>query len=76
MFSSYKITANVLQLLAERVETVFYRKANNKDRMFVDICKAKISVFPEGTLFANALMSALFANSCCYAVVLSSRSLM
>jgi hypothetical protein len=34
--------------------------------MFVDICKEKINVFPEGTLFANACTSARIGQRCCY----------
>ena len=35
------ITGNVSQLPVVRFETVVYRKATNKDRMFVGICNAK-----------------------------------
>jgi len=47
-----------LELKEVRFETVVYRKANNKDRMFVDFCKAKINVFRGATAFAKALLSA------------------
>ncbi len=35
------VAANVLQLPVVRIETDVYRKATNKDRMFVAICNAK-----------------------------------
>ena len=41
-------------------------KCLNKDTMFMDICKEKINVFPEGTLFANACTSARIRQRCCY----------
>ncbi len=49
---------NVLELKEVRLETVVYRKTNDKDRMFVDFCKAKRSIFPEEIAFEKSLMSA------------------
>jgi hypothetical protein len=44
-----------LQLPEVRIfETVFYRTAYNKAKYLKDICKAKITVFREAALFANA----------------------
>jgi len=37
----FGLAANVLQLPVVRFETDVYRKATNKDRMFVGICNAK-----------------------------------
>jgi len=49
------LTSNVLQLPEVRIfETVFYRTAYNKAKYLKDICKAKITVFREAALFANA----------------------
>ena len=50
-----KMAPNVLQLnFSLGFETVVYRNATNKAIILLDICKAKIIVFPEGTAFANA----------------------
>jgi hypothetical protein len=50
-----KVAHNVLQLnFSLGFETVSYRNANNKAKYLMDICKAQITVFPEGTAFANA----------------------
>ena len=48
------VAANVLELCLVRFWNTSLPKCLNKDTMFVDICKEKITVFPEGTLFANA----------------------
>jgi hypothetical protein len=41
-------------LLLFGFETFIYRTTYNKSKYLMDICKAKIIVFPEGTAFANA----------------------
>ena len=60
--------ANVFALKEGRFETTSNRNANNKAKCLMDICKEKINVFPEGTLFANAYTSAPLEFSVCYAV--------
>jgi hypothetical protein len=45
--------------------TLFYRNAPNKANCFLDICKAKIIVFPEGAAFANAYTSARIFGAVC-----------
>jgi hypothetical protein len=41
MYVCLSMPHNVLQLPVVRFETDVYRKATNKDRMFVGICNAK-----------------------------------
>ena len=58
--------ANVWELKEVRFETTSNRNANNKAKCLMDICKEKINVFPEGTLFANAYTSVSLFFSVCY----------
>ena len=62
------LAGNVLELPVVRFETVVYRNATNKDTMFMDFCKAKITVFRGATAFAKALLSARITGRCCYTV--------
>jgi hypothetical protein len=57
------MTHNVLELLAERFETLSTEMLLTKITVSTHL-QSKINVFPEGTAFANALVSALFANCC------------
>ena len=63
--SRQPVTYNVLELCFGRFETVVCRNINNKDKCLMDFCKEKITVFPAGTLFAKALMSAKLLLSVC-----------
>ena len=60
-----QLPLNVLELCFGRFETVVCRNINNKDKCLMDFCKEKITVFPAGTLFAKALMSAKLLLSVC-----------
>ena len=57
---------NVFALKFRRVLKQCLPKCLFKDTMFVDICKEKINVFREATLFANAYTSAPLDFSVCY----------
>jgi hypothetical protein len=50
-----------LRLGEVRFETFSYRNINNKDKMFLRICKAKIIVFREAAFIANACASTRIA---------------
>jgi uncharacterized membrane protein YdfJ with MMPL/SSD domain len=58
------MTGNGLQLPEVQFENASYRSLL-KDTIFVDICKAKITVFTEGNAFTNAYTKIRIFGSCC-----------
>jgi hypothetical protein len=59
MLSVDKLQVTLSRFVIGKFETAVCRNINNKDKCLMDFCKEKITVFPEGALFAKALMSAL-----------------